>query len=117
MGHIAEFHQLTVRLKERLQEPFPSIERQRILDEVTALIDRRGDIIHLVKKPVNEEEKNLLREILSMEVEIQDSLEQNFEDLKKEMRLHKKQGSSTRKYSNPYQSVKSYDGMFLDQKK
>lgn len=117
MGHIAEFHQLTVSLNGRLQIPFSSIDRQHILDEVTNLIDRRGELIHLLKDPVNEEEKRLLVEILSMEVNIQDRLEKNFEHLKKDMRLHKKQETSTRKYSNPYQSVKSYDGMFLDQKK
>ncbi|MFG6114691.1 hypothetical protein ACGTN9_05855 [Halobacillus sp. MO56] len=117
MGHITEFHQMTVSLNERLQTPFSSTDRQQILDEVTNLINRRGDIIHLLKDPVNEEEKRLLQEILLMEVHIQERLEKKFEHLKTDMRLHKKQETSTRKYSNPYQSVKGYDGMFLDQKK
>ncbi|WP_079478180.1 flagellar protein FliT [Halobacillus salinus] len=91
-------------------------KRAKIVSKLEHLLNQRQVMMHKLEQP-NEEEKPLLEEVKKRDLKINQKLEFLFHDLKRDMRNNKKQKASKKQYTNPYQNVSSYDGMFLDSKK
>lgn len=91
-------------------------KRSDVVSHLERLLDQRETMMRELEQPT-EEEKPLLEEIKKRDLKINQKLEFLFNDLKRDMRNNKKQKASKKQYTNPYQNVSSYDGMFLDSKK
>ncbi|MCA0984668.1 flagellar protein FliT [Halobacillus yeomjeoni] len=111
-----EFLTLTEKLDETVHQTVTEKNRSTILDDVDLLLDQRSDLIQRLPQPADSE-MVLLDEVKKRDLKINQRLEFLLSGLKQDMRNMKKQKTSKQRYTNPYQSVSSFDGMYLDQKK
>ncbi|MBA2175573.1 flagellar protein FliT [Halobacillus locisalis] len=109
-----QFLTITTKLDEIVHSP--TEKRSHVVEEVERLLEEREAIMYELPQPT-EAEKPLLEEVKKRDLKINQKLEFLFNDLKRDMRNNKKQKASKKQYTNPYQNVSSYDGMFLDSKK
>ncbi|KHE67542.1 flagellar protein FliT [Halobacillus sp. BBL2006] len=112
-----EFLTLTKELDEVIHQPVSEKNRANVLDRVDVLLDKRQALMGELTQPTSDQERAVIEEVKKRDLKINQKLEFLFTDLKKDMRNNKKQKSSKQRYTNPYQSVSNYDGMFFDHKK
>ncbi|MCA0971579.1 flagellar protein FliT [Halobacillus litoralis] len=117
MNHWGNFHQVTLELNEVLHRKVTNDNREEILKEVQSLLDRRSHLIKSLPDPVSESDKALVKSVLKIEPSMNQRIELLFTQLKKELKLLKKQKISKQQYTNPYQSVANHDGVYMDHKK
>lgn len=117
MNHLDELLKLTEQLREVLDTTITSKNREKIIEQTTKLIEIRGNHIQEIKPPFTVEEKEIGKRIIDSNVFIQKQMDSLFSDLKGEMKQIKQKKKSNRSYVNPYKSVQSFDGMFMDKKK
>ncbi|MFD1020311.1 flagellar protein FliT [Thalassobacillus hwangdonensis] len=118
MSEVTAYYKLTMELKELLQQKVTNSNREEVLQEANRILDQRE--LKMQKLPEaleTEEEKQQIKAVLKLDPALQKRFQIIFTDLKTEMRNTKKQRNSNQKYTNPYQNVSNYDGMFLDKKK
>jgi len=117
MSQVQELHDVTSTLYNLVQRSPNFDERDEVLEEIHRLLDRREELLNQVEGPYSDEEQRLGKEILNMNETIESEIQRLMKQLKVDMARMKKQKNSNQKYSNPYQNVNNYDGMFLDKKK
>ncbi|MYL54013.1 hypothetical protein GLW08_11760 [Pontibacillus yanchengensis] len=117
MSQVQELHELTSALYKLVHETPSSEERTEHIEKLNDLFDKREAYMENLERPTSDEEKALGKEILEMDRVIQDKVNHQMKDLKREMARLKKTKTSNQKYTNPYQQLSNYDGMFLDKKK
>lgn len=117
MNQVQELHDVTSALYELVQQSPTFEERDEVLEKLHDLLDRREELLDQVEGPYSDEEKRLGKEIVHMNETIESETQRLMKQLKMDMARMKKQKSSNQKYTNPYQNVNNYDGMFLDKKK
>lgn len=116
MNRLEEIYNLTKRMEETLDQSITSQNRESIIKEITALIEKRGTSMDKLTPPFLVEEKLLGKKVVKLNENIEKEMESLFETLKKDMRQVNKQKESNRTYINPYGNIKSTDGMYLDSK-
>ncbi|RWZ55024.1 flagellar protein FliT [Halobacillus fulvus] len=109
-----QFLNITTELDELVHSQ--TMKRSAILEQVDPLLEKRQELIVQLDQPA-EGERALLDEVKKRDLKINQKLEFLFHDLKQDMRQSKKQTASKKQYTNPYQSVSTSDGMYLDYKK
>lgn len=117
MSSWSVFLQHTVELSQQVNQKVTDDNRTEVIQKVQQLLTVRSKLLPQLPHPENEEEKAKVAKVKNLDVDINQKLEILFNGLKEEMRNMKRQKSSNQKYTNPYQSVASYDGMFMDRKK
>lgn len=117
MNKLKKVYELTLRLKELLNQDTSSSEREEVILQLDALIKERGKWMDGMPAPLSNDEKVLAAEIYSINKDVQEKMEQIFTELKVEMRQIQKQKKSKQFYTNPYKDVQVSDGTFLDSKK
>lgn len=114
---LSELLQVTEQLKEVLNVPVTSANREEIIEQTNALIEKRETYIAKIETPFSVEEKQIGEQIIDLNIFIQKQMEQLFSDLKVEMKQVKQKKQSNRLYVNPYKSTQAIDGMYMDEKK
>lgn len=114
MSQLQKVYEITVELKELLDQDITSKNREQAIDRLNELIEARGKWMEQIQPPYSDEEKLLGEKIYSLNTTIQDKMQQLFKDLKLEMRQVQKQKKSKESYTNPYKSVHVSDGTFMD---
>ena len=61
--------------------------------------------------------RSLAKKLVPINEDVQNKMQVIFTDLKTEMKQVKQQKKSNQSYTNPYKSVQTMDGMFMDRKK
>ncbi|MDY0408910.1 flagellar protein FliT [Virgibacillus soli] len=117
MGDIKKLYDVTLRLKEVVEQSTTSKNRQDHIDEINKLVDERSELIKNITPPYREDETLLGKEIVALNVQIQAQMERLFQDLKLEMKQVKKQKKSNESYINPYKHIQTLDGLYMDRKK
>lgn len=117
MNRLDTLYDVTIKLRELLDQPVKETNREEIIAGVQLLLNERELVIKDIVKPYTEEEMIIGKKIIPIDQEIQKKTEQLFTQLKTEIRNVKKQKVSNQKYADPYQSLANYDGAFLDKKK
>ncbi|MCP3028111.1 flagellar protein FliT [Halobacillus sp. A5] len=117
MSSWSVFLQYTEELSQQVNQKVKDDNRDEVIQEVQRLLKKRAQMLEGLPQPADEEEKAIVKQIMYLDVDINQKLEFLFNGLKMEMRHMKRQKSSNKKYTNPYESVASYDGMFMDRKK
>ncbi|MGP4077715.1 flagellar protein FliT [Halobacillus sp. K22] len=111
------FYDLTTQLEEKVHQTFTERNRSEMVAHVEKLLAERDALLLKLPQPENEAERALIDDVLQKDLKINQKLEFLFDGLKRELRNMKKQKSSKQRYTNPYQSVSTYDGMYVDHKK
>ncbi len=117
MSNVAKLYNLTKELYDLLNQPITSNNREDVIQQINELVEERGNYINELTPPYSEQDKKMGQTIVRLNKQIQHQMQTLFNDLKVEMKQVKKQKRSKRSYTNPYEQVRSVDGMFLDQKK
>ncbi|GAE95178.1 hypothetical protein JCM21714_4392 [Gracilibacillus boraciitolerans JCM 21714] len=117
MKPIAEYIQLTENMLELFEKALTNEQREKVIDQINKTIEERETLIKEIKPPFSDEEKEFGKRAISMDQQLNRKLQTVYQLLKKDMRNAKKQPRSNNSYLNPYKSVASYDGRFLDSKK
>ncbi|TFJ93308.1 flagellar protein FliT [Lentibacillus salicampi] len=116
MNDLRTLLDVTKQLDNLLDEAVHAKNRDAIIEQVNHLIETRGKHLNAIDPPFTEEERKLGESLVVLNEQIQDKLNQLFNDLKLEMKQMKKQKKSNRSYINPYENVKTADGVFMDSK-
>ncbi|MRH41980.1 flagellar protein FliT [Aquibacillus halophilus] len=109
--------EITNELHQVVTHSITSENRQETIDEISDLLEKRQQLLEEIKPPYTEKEKEVGQSLLPKNQEIQVRLESIFTQVKNDMGALKKKKSSNTKYTNPYQNLSNFDGMFLDHKK
>ncbi|UJL45338.1 flagellar protein FliT [Virgibacillus sp. NKC19-16] len=117
MNRLESLYDITIQLKNVLDQDIIAKNRGSVIEKVNELIEKRGQLMVDLTEPYTEEEKRLGQQLVPLNEGIQASMNQLFNHLKAEMKQVKKQKKSNRTYTNPYESVQAMDGMFMDSKK
>ncbi|UOQ45735.1 flagellar protein FliT [Halobacillus salinarum] len=112
-----DFYGLTLKLELTLNENVTRGNRSEIIERVNDILDERSILMKELAQVQSAEERDMKEQVLAKEPELTARLDVLFRELKTEMRNVKKTKSSNQRYTNPYRSVSSYDGMFLDHRK
>lgn len=108
---------LTEQIQGVLKEKVTGKNRDEVIEQVEKFIEEREQLLQRIKAPYTDEEKKIGQHIVTVNKTIDQKMAEIFQLLKdeiKQMNRHKKSNPS---YENPYQSLQTMDGMFLDEKK
>ncbi|WP_374723532.1 flagellar protein FliT [Calidifontibacillus erzurumensis] len=116
MSTVKQLYDITRLLYETVQRPQAQLEeRDRQIEEITKLLDKRDELIGQLAPPFQEEEKQLGQEIIRLNKEIDQKLKDILNMIKMDMKQLKVKKEKANKYSNPYESL-AIDGMFFDKR-
>ncbi|RIW39051.1 flagellar protein FliT [Bacillus salacetis] len=115
MSRVQECYDLTEKLVTMLKNPYEK-SRDEVIAEIEGLLEERQETMKQMKAPYSEEEKELGRQIVVWNTEIEKGMTNLRNDIKRTINSVSKKKTTARKYSNPYASLQ-HDGMFYDKKK
>lgn len=116
MERVQKIYEKTEQLHQLLKQEITSQNRESLIVEVTKLIDERGQYMEGLTPPYTEEEQQIGQALIPMNREIEQRMNKLFNHLKSEMKQVQRQKKSNAQYKNPYKSVDTADGMFMDSK-
>ncbi|SES71340.1 flagellar protein FliT [Salinibacillus kushneri] len=116
MSVVKELHKITSEFYNFLYQQDLDRDQEDLLQSMTDFLNKRENIMNQVKPPYSDEEKQLGKEIVSMDREIETSIQKQFAQLKGSMKQIQTQKRNNQKYINPYQNVSTVDGMFFDKR-
>lgn len=116
MSRLDVLYQITLNLKETLEQDIHAENREAIIVEINELLEQRSAEIKKITPPYSEKEKDMGQRIVLLNDDIEKSMNHIFDELKREMKQIKKQKESNRSYINPYGKMTSTDGMYVDSK-
>ncbi len=99
-----------------LKQGMPEEEREGFIQKINDFIKDRQQLIEGIQENCWENEKNQIKEIIRLNSEIDSMLEHYFTTIKMDIKSIKNKKKTTKKYSNPYESV-NFDGTFLDKRR
>jgi len=117
MSQLQELHDVTSVLYDLVKQSPTFDERDEVLEKIHDLLDKREELLNQIDGPYSDDEKRLGKEVIHMNETIESEIQRLMKQLKTDMARVRKQKNSNQKYTNPYQNLNSYDGMFLDKKK
>ncbi|WP_226580589.1 flagellar protein FliT [Halobacillus litoralis] len=112
-----EFLTVTEELNEVIHQPVTEKNRTDIINRITNLLANREELLEVLPQPEHDEQRAVIQKVKEMDLQINQKLGLIMVDLKKDIRNVKKQPSTKQRYVNPYKSVSTYDGMYVDHKK
>jgi flagellar protein FliT len=117
MNRVQALYDTTVRLDTLVSQQVSSENREEVVQSLTKLMEARALQMEELKPPFSPEEEQLGKELLPLNERISSHVQQIFDQLKIDIRTIKKQKQSGKKYINPYASMQTLDGRFLDKRK
>ncbi|MGM0843790.1 MAG: flagellar protein FliT [Bacillota bacterium] len=115
MSKVQECYTITENLVKLVENPSVT-QRDNVIDEIESLLVQRQSVMADMKGPYSEEEKELGKQIVAWNSEIERGFANLRNDIKRNMNNVEKKKTSAQKYTNPYESMQ-FDGMFYDKKK
>ncbi|MFP7170858.1 flagellar protein FliT [Terribacillus sp. 7520-G] len=117
MNRVQALYDTTSELDVLVSQPVTAENREEVVHSLTELLGIRSEQMDELKPPFTNEEKQLGKALLPMNERISKHVQQIFEQLKMDIRMINKQKQSGKKYINPYASMHTFDGRFLDKRK
>ncbi|TMN21350.1 flagellar protein FliT [Lentibacillus cibarius] len=117
MNRLQNLWDTTNLLHDVLTEAMETKNREKNIERINELVEYRGELLQQVVPPFTDDEKRLGKQLILLNEQVQEKMDTLFTTLKQEMKQMKKQKKSNRTYIDPYEHVKTIDGMFLDSKK
>lgn len=116
MGRLEAVYDVTRKIEKILDQSITTQNREEIIQEITRLIEERGQMMEKLAPPFTEQEKLHGKKVVALNEQIEKDMKSLFETLKQDIRQVNKQKETNRSYLNPYGNIKSTDGMYLDSK-
>jgi flagellar protein FliT len=117
MNRVQALYDTTVRLDTLVSQRVTAENREEVVQSLTELMEVRSQQMEELQAPFSSEEEKLGKALLPLNERISSHVQQIFDQLKVDMRTIKKQKQSGKKYINPYASMQTLDGRFLDKRK
>ncbi|QXE00946.1 flagellar protein FliT [Terribacillus sp. DMT04] len=117
MNRVQALYDTTLQLDTLVSQQVTAENREEVVQSLTKLMEVRSQQMEGLQAPFSPEEEKLGKALLPLNERISSQVEQIFEQLKIDMRTIKKQKQSGKKYINPYASMQTLDGRFLDKRK
>ncbi|MFP7492360.1 flagellar protein FliT [Terribacillus sp. 179-K 1B1 HS] len=117
MNRVQALYDTTTELDTLVSQPVTSENREEVVNSLTDLMGIRSEQMEALKPPFSAEEQELGKALLPLNERISKHVQQIFDQLKIDIRTIKKQQQSGTKYINPYASMQTLDGRFLDKRK
>lgn len=117
MNRVQALYDTTSELDVLVSQPVTAENREEVVHSLTELLGIRSEQMDELKPPFTNEEKQLGKALLPMNERISKHVQRIFEQLKMDIRMINKQKQSGKKYINPYASMHTFDGRFLDKRK
>ncbi|WP_068673068.1 flagellar protein FliT [Oceanobacillus sp. Castelsardo] len=117
MNRLQSVFDITVKMKNILDENISSNDREARIEQLNNLLLQREPLLEQLTPPFSEEEDQLGKKLVRLNQEVQYLMDQLFSTLKIEMKQMNRQKKSNKNYTNPYHNVQVMDGMYLDKKK
>ncbi|SDC12149.1 flagellar protein FliT [Terribacillus halophilus] len=117
MNRVQALYDTTSELDTLVSQMVTAENREEVVHSLTELLDVRSEQMEELKPPFTPEEQQLGKELLPMNERISKHVQRIFDQLKIDIRTIKKQQQSGKKYINPYASMQTLDGRFLDKRK
>jgi flagellar protein FliT len=117
MNRVQALYDTTLELDTLVSQQVTTENREVVVQSLTELMKARSQQMEELQPPFSPEEEKLGRALLPLNERISSSVQQIFDQLKIDMRTIKKQKQSGKKYINPYASMQTLDGRFLDKRK
>ncbi|MFD1361678.1 flagellar protein FliT [Lentibacillus salinarum] len=114
MNRLQQLLVLTRELEDVLNGQVNAQNRDDIMGEVHELLDERKKLLDQITPPFTADERLTGQQTVALNEQIQQKMDALFDALKLEMKQSKKQKKSNRSYLNPYENVKTADGMYMD---
>ena len=115
MNAIQSFYDVTKQLVQMLEATTVNDRDERI-EKINQLLNKREELLPLIKQPATEEDKQVAKEILLLNQKLMTLLEKEKLEIKKDINSLNHRKESTKKYVNPYESLQT-DGMYYDKRK
>lgn len=117
MNQLQKLYDVSKEMERMLHQEVSPKDREAVIEQVNHLVEQRGALLNEIAPPYTVEEMQLGKMLVHLNKEIQAKMDTLFNELKIEMKQAKKQKKSNRTYINPYENVKSVDGVYMDSKK
>ncbi|SNZ05182.1 flagellar protein FliT [Terribacillus aidingensis] len=117
MNRVQALYNTTVELDTLVSQHVTTENREDVVQTLTVLMKARSQQMEELQPPFSAEEEKLGKALLPLNERISSHVQQIFDQLKLDMRTIKKQKQSGKKYINPYASMQTLDGRFLDKRK
>ncbi|QED49591.1 flagellar protein FliT [Cytobacillus dafuensis] len=116
MSAVQEYFDLTKQLYMILQGQVGADEREDIIHQVEALLEKRGPLLVQLTPPYSLDEQELGKQIIQWEQEINRLMKNLKSQIQTDLQELKKKKNHVQSYSNPYEAVNGLDGVYYDKK-
>lgn len=94
----------------------PDANRDTIIAEVNQLLEQRSEMLKEIVPPYSDEEMAIGKMVTVLNEEIEVHMLALYDRVREDLKQVKKQKDQGASYINPYGSMKTVDGMYLDSK-
>lgn len=113
---VKELLEVTKQISLLLEHKIIKETREKLIKDIERLLEQRDNLIGNLPKTYSEEDLTIGKEIVRLNVLIEEKLEVLFQDIQVDIRNVKQTKKTSKKYTNPYENLSS-DGMFFDKRK
>ncbi|MET3193342.1 hypothetical protein [Bacillus sp. OAE603] len=103
---------VTTQLAELTSEVPSQEKRDEIIEKIFSLLDERDGLLPSVQPPKDENERQLMKKIVDLNVRINHSMNIILSDIKKDLSGLKEQKKVHTQYINPYKSLNNLSAFF-----
>lgn len=114
-NRLQEIYTITTNMLQALNS-LDKHNREQIINKVSEQIVAREVLINGIKPPYTEEEEMIGRKVNDLNVTIQERMEALYTQVKDDIIQLKQNKTSNITYINPYNKLKTTDGIYLDSK-
>ncbi|MCM3024052.1 flagellar protein FliT [Heyndrickxia ginsengihumi] len=111
MSDIEYYLQVTEELISLLQK---KIGRDEKIKHLTALLDKRDQLIPSIQPPYSDEDKKIGKKIVQLDKQLQPLLQKVKMEIKEDIKTVLNQKTNMKQYINPYQSLLLNNGSIYD---
>ncbi|MFA8437305.1 hypothetical protein [Pueribacillus sp. YX66] len=115
MSIVKQLHYVTEQLSNHLNSGIQD-SRDSYIETISELLERRQSLIASFPGTFTEEEKQIGKQIVTLNERVDKKLKEQLIFLKKELDTFQRNKRRQKHYSNPYKDI-AVDGMYFDKKK
>lgn len=117
MNSVQEVYRITEQIIKLVEKPVQQENRDSVIEMITSLLEEREKSLKHMEKPRTETEKKRAEQILLWNAIILEKFNRLKFEVQQDLIQLKKTKATNKQYVNPYQDVSLSDGMFYDKRK
>lgn len=92
-------------------------DREKRIEEINKMLEKRQEFLDKIEKPLSSGEEDLAKKAMQLNKKLDALLQQEKQNIQKDMEQLKVTKKSNRQYINPYASLQNTGGSFFDKRK